>query len=205
MKTNIALLIEQSVNVIDTLNKGIRLTLDEQQFLCDKFKREEIKKHDYTVKVGDYEECLYFIETGILRYWTTPKSGDSSKEVTFWFSFPGEFANSYFSLKENVPSLINIQALTPCVIWKLSKKDLAYLYQTSLNINMIAKIVLEDALCRKIAREILLLGSSVEDIYKDLLMHEKDLIKSIPLKHIASYVGVTPQRLSQIRKNIKRT
>ena len=42
MKTNIALLIEQSVNVIDSLNKGLRLTPEEQLFFCEHFEREEI-------------------------------------------------------------------------------------------------------------------------------------------------------------------
>ena len=104
--------------------------------------------------------------------------------------------------KENQPSLIHIQALTDCVIWKLSKLDLADLYQTSLNINKIARIVLEDALCRKITRETLLLGSSAEAIYEDLITKEKELINNIPLKYLASYIGVTPQRLSQIRRKV---
>lgn len=202
MRTNIALLIEQSVNVIDSLNDGLRLTAEEQQFFCDHFEREELKRNEFTIKIGDYEKYLYFIETGILRYWTTPSDIDSDKEITFWFSFPGEFANSYFSLKENRPSLINIQALTNCVIWKLPRRDLTHLYQTSLNINKIAKIVLEDALCRKIHREVLLLGSSGEELYKDLMVKDKDLIQKTPLKYIASYIGVTPQRLSQIRKKV---
>ena len=47
MKTNIALLIEQSVNVIDSLNKGLRLTPEEQQFFCEHFEREEIKKNEF--------------------------------------------------------------------------------------------------------------------------------------------------------------
>lgn len=202
MRTNIALLIEQSVNVIDSINDGLRLTAEEQQFFCDHFEREELKRNEFAIKIGDYEKYLYFIETGILRYWTTPSDIDSDKGITFWFSFPGEFANSYFSLKENRPSLINIQALTNCVIWRLPRKDLTHLYQTSLNINKIAKIVLEDALCRKIHREVLLLGSSGEELYKDLMVKDKDLIQKIPLKYIASYIGVTPQRLSQIRKKM---
>lgn len=44
MKTNIALLIEQAANVIDSLNTGIRLTQDEQMFICEHFIREKVKK-----------------------------------------------------------------------------------------------------------------------------------------------------------------
>lgn len=202
MKTNIALLIEQSVNTLDSLNRGLRLTTEEQSFFCEHFKRDEIKKNEFSIRTGDLENYLYFIEKGILRYWTTTSQNDPDKEITFWFSFPGEFANSYFSLKHKEPSLINIQALTNCVIWKLAKQDLTNLYETSLNINKIARIVLEDALTRKIAREIQLLGLSCEEIYKELIMKNKNLIQQIPLKYIASYIGVTPQTLSQIRKKI---
>lgn len=202
MKANIALLIEQSANVIDSLNSGLRLTQEEQQFFCEHFRCEKIKKNEFTIKIGDYEKYLYFVESGILRYWTTLEENDPDKEVTFWFSFPGEFANSYFSLKVNQPSVINIQAITDCIIWKLPKKDLVDLYRTSLNINKIARIILEDALCRKINRENLLLGSSAENIYKDLVTRNKELLQNIPLKYIASYIGITPQRLSQIRRMI---
>lgn len=200
--SNIALLIEQSVNTIDTIDKGIRLTPDEQQFFCDHFKRQEVLKNEFTIEIGDLEKHLYFIESGILRYWTKDAEGDPDKEITFWFSFPGEFANSYSSLKTGAPSLINIQAMTNCIIWKLDKVDLAELYTTSLNINKIARIVLENVMIRKITRETLLLGSSCEQIYRDLITRNKDLIQNIPLKYIASYIGVTPQRLSQIRKKI---
>jgi hypothetical protein len=55
MNTNIALLIEQSVNVIDTLNASIRLTDEEQSFLCDHFERVEIDKKDFLIKEGSTE------------------------------------------------------------------------------------------------------------------------------------------------------
>lgn len=200
--SNIALLIEQSINVIDSINRGVRLTSEEQQFFCDHFERQEIKKNEFAIQIGDFEKYLYFIESGILRYWTKEAEGDPDKEITFWFSFPGEFANSYFSLRQGQPSLINIQALTDSVIWKLDKGDLTELYETSLNINKIARIVLEDVLIRKISRETLILGYSCEKIYRDLIDRDKELIKNIPLKYLASYIGVTPQRLSQIRKKI---
>lgn len=202
IRKNIALLIEQSVNVIDSLNKGLRLTVEEQIFFCEHFKCHNIKKNEFTIKIGDFENYLYFIEKGILRYWTISNKNNSIKETTFWFSFPGEFANSYFSLKENIPSNINIQALTDCIIWKIPKDDLVQLYDTSYNINKIARIVLEDALTRKITREIQLLGSSNIDIYREFIKKDREYIQQIPLKYIASYIGVTPQTLSQIRRKL---
>ena len=68
METNIALLIEQSVNALDSLNRGLRLTTEEQSFFCEHFKREEIKKNEFSIKIGDYENHLYFIEKRTLSH-----------------------------------------------------------------------------------------------------------------------------------------
>lgn len=199
MRKNIAIQIEESVNVIDSLNHGIRLTTEEQLFFMEHYERIELKKNDFVLKVNEKEGYLYFVENGILRYWLF---GKEDRDVTFWFSFGGEFANSYFSLKHNTPSAFNIQALCDTTIWRLKLADLDYLYTHSLNVNKIARIVLEDAFTRQINREICLLKQSPEERYKDLLQKEKHLIDHIPLKHIASYLGITPQTLCRVRKQL---
>lgn len=202
MKVNIALLIEHAINSIDSLNQGIRFTSEEQTFLCKNFECIKIRKNEFSIKTGNFENYLYFIEEGILRYWSSGNKKAVDKEITFWFSFPGEFANSYFSLKSQQPSVINIQALTDCIIWRLPKHKLADLYDSSLNANKAARIILENILLRKINREIQLVGFSSEEMYNKLFTKEKEFIEKIPLKYIASYIGVTPQTLSVIRKKI---
>lgn len=97
---------------------------------------------------------------------------------------------------------MNIQAITDCTIWKLSRQDLAHLYNISLNLNKIARVFLEETFTSLLHRETQLLGLSCEDLYRDLLNRNKGLIKEVPLKYIASYLGITPQTLSQIRRRI---
>lgn len=105
-------------------------------------------------------------------------------------------------MKSQQPSVINIQALTDCTIWRLSKQKLADLYDSSLNANKAARIILENILLRKINREIQLVGFSSEDMYNELFTKEREFVEKIPLKYIASYIGVTPQTLSLIRKKM---
>lgn len=200
MNKNIAIQIEEAINVSDSLNLSLRLTEEEQIFFAKNFKKEDLKKNDFVIREGEKEYYLYFIERGLLRYWATDYD---DKEVTFWFSIEGEFANSYLSLKDNQPSEFNIQALCNSTIWKLSREKLSYLYSTSLNVNKIARIVLQDALIRKIKRETSLLKLTAEERYKEFLEKEKYLLNTVPLKYIASYLGITPQGLSRIRKRIK--
>lgn len=199
MNNTIATLIENSVNVENNLSKGIRLTTEERQFFNEHFEKEDIKKNAFLIKEGEKEKYLYFIENGIVRYWTTNMK---LREITFWFSFSNEFANSYFSLMQSVPSAFNVQALCNSIIWKIKTDDLSLLYDISLNTNKIVRIVLEDVFTRKIEREITLLKLSPEDRYQELIKYQKQLIHNIPLKHLASYLGITPQALSRIRGRI---
>lgn len=199
MCKTIADLIEESVNIEDNLNHGLRLTVEEKQFFNEHFQRCEMKKNSFLIKEEQREKYLYFIEKGIMRYWTTNMK---LREITFWFSFSNEFANSYLSLMHNKPSTFNIQALCNSIVWRININDLSIIYAKSLNTNRIARIVLEDVFTRKIDREISLLKLSPEDRYKELIKCHKELIYTIPLKYLASYIGITPQALSRIRKRI---
>lgn len=199
MNNTIATLIENSVNVENNLDKGLRLTTGEKQFFNEHFKREVVKKNTLLTVEGEKEKYLYFIEDGIVRYWTT---NINLREITFWFSFRNEFANSYLSLMRSIPSAFNIQTLCNSIIWKIEANDLSLIYDESLNTNKIARIVLEDIFTRKINREISLLKLSPADRYRELIQYHKQLIYSIPLKYLASYLGITPQALSRIRRSI---
>lgn len=200
MNKNIALLIEQSVNVVDALNTNIRLTDEEQSFICNHFERIELNKNDFVTKKGSVENYIYFIETGVLRYWES--SIDNEKEITFGFSFSGEFAHSYLSLKNRTPSVFNIQSLCNSIVWRLDSSSLAFLYKTSLNVNRIMRVVFEDYITKKIVRELNLLKYTPEERYINLTKMNGELLQIIPLKYIASYIGVTPQALSCIRRRI---
>ena len=66
----IADLIEKSFNVEDNLNHGLQLATKEKQFFNEHFERTELKKKDFLIKEGEKERYLFFIENGIMRYWT---------------------------------------------------------------------------------------------------------------------------------------
>lgn len=200
MKTNISLLIEQSINIIDYSFQEFRFSREEQKLLCNYFKPFEIKKNEFIIKIGDLEKYIYFIEKGALRYWTQINEENTEKEISFWFSLPGEFASSYFSFKYNRPSAINIQALAKSYIWKINKQNFLSLSEYSSNISKIIRVVLEDLLIRRMNHEIDLLGLSGEEKYQKILRQNKELIENVPLKYLASYIALTPQRLSHLRK-----
>jgi len=197
MKRDIAILIEQSANTIDNLNGGLRFTREEQLFVCDHFEPVEILKNELLTRLGKVEKYLYFVEEGRLRYWVP--DGDE-REKTIRFAFDGNFACAYHSLRTGQPAAYNIEALTPTRLWRITGKDLTGFYSWSLTMNKVMRIFLEESCAQTDNRIDYLLDLSPRYRYESLLKKEKGVILLVALKHIASYLGITPQTLSRIRK-----
>lgn len=189
----------------DVINKQhprvkLRFTQEEKEYLLTHFKKQVIEKGTLLLKKGDKERSLYFLERGLIRIWL-PNPKDL-KEHTVRFIHERNFLNLYYALKHKEPALANIESTTDCVIWKISRDRLTHLMDNSLNVNKMARVYLEKLLDYNIKREIALLTKSPEERYIDLLSDKRRLVLNTPLKQIASYLGITPQALSNIRKRI---
>lgn len=163
------------------------------KIVCQKFP----KKH-LLLKVGQVENYLYFVEEGILRFYIPKEEND----LTFDFAFENSFTSGYSSFLTQTPASYQIEALTDTTIWRLTYEDLQSIYLNTVMGNKIGRIAGEDLFLRKTRRELSLLNDTAEQRYLNLFSQQPRLIKYIPLKYIASYIGITPQALSRIRKRI---
>ena len=161
---------------------------------------QEIKldKNATLLKTGKVENYLYFISKGIIRLYISKVESD----LTFGFLFENEFVTGYDSFLTQMPSEYEIETLTESVLWRISKKDLVEVYERINNGNIIGLKMAENMFLIKSKREISLLSKTAEERYLDLFIDRPKLLQKIPLKYIASYIGVTPQALSRIRKRI---
>ncbi|WDF53485.1 Crp/Fnr family transcriptional regulator [Mucilaginibacter sp. KACC 22063] len=155
------------------------------------------KKH-LLLAAGKTENYLSFIETGMVRFYI-PKE---TSELTFSFGFENSFISGYDSFLTQQPSSYNIETLAPTVLWRLSYHDLQSIYADTAIGNYIGRKASEELFLRKSKRELSLLNDNAETRYLNLFTEQPKLIKQIPLKYIASYIGITPQALSRIRKSI---
>ncbi|MDN5216005.1 Crp/Fnr family transcriptional regulator [Fulvivirgaceae bacterium BMA12] len=162
------------------------------------FHKRDYTKNEHILKVGEIEKYLYFIEKGILRSYVNRQYS----EITLEFSFHETIFSSYDSFLQRNESLINVQAITPASLWRINYDDLQKIYsQTSVG-NLIGRLAAEVLYMEKSSRELDLLTKSAEQRYLELFENQPQLIQKIPLKHIASYIGITPQALSRIRRRI---
>ena len=141
---------------------------------------------------------MYFITKGIVRFYIPREESD----LTFGFLFENEFVTGYDSLLTQTPSEYQIETLTDTILWKISHKDLEEVYERTGSGNIIGRKMAEKMFLIKSKRELSLLSKTAEKRYLDLFAERPKLLQQIPLKYIASYIGVTPQALSRIRRRI---
>ncbi|TXE20371.1 Crp/Fnr family transcriptional regulator [Psychroserpens burtonensis] len=170
------------------------------QFFMSKLQRREITKKTIFLKLNEIEDHISFIESGVVRLFI-PKE-DSEKEITFGFSFKDQFISAYDSFLTQTPSAYQLQALTGTTILSITYKDLQDVYNNTKMGNLIGRLTAERLFLLKSKREQNLLNLSAEERYLSLFKERPELLKVIPLKYISSYIGVTPQALSRIRKRI---
>jgi CRP-like cAMP-binding protein len=155
-------------------------------------------KYSIILKKGEVENYISYVESGILRLFIPKIEND----ITFGFVFPGEFVSAYDSFLTQTACRYQVQSLTGTKLWQISRQDLQEVYSRTKTGNEIGRKNAERLFLIKSKRELSLLTKTAEERYLDLFSERPELIQYIPLKYIASYIGVTPQALSRIRKRI---
>jgi CRP-like cAMP-binding protein len=176
------------------------ISKEDWDFFKSKLQRRIFSKKTIFLKINEIENHISFIEFGVVRLFI-PKE-NPEKEITFGFSFQNQFISAYDSFLTQKPSLYQLQTLTETSILSISHKDLQEVYKTTQIGNLIGRLTAERLFLIKSTREQNLLNLSAEERYLKLFKERPELLKVIPLKYISSYIGVTAQALSRIRKRL---
>ena len=116
--------------------------------------------------------------------------------------YENNFFSDYLSFLRQTPTQIKQQALEHCLVWSISYKDLQELYSRSTTGIYIGKMIAEELFIKKQTEQINLLTLTPSERYQKLLEERPEIIKRTSLKIIASYLGLTAEGLSRIRKRI---
>ncbi|NMH88035.1 Crp/Fnr family transcriptional regulator [Flavivirga algicola] len=176
----------------------VKLSDLDWQVFSSKLKKSVYNKKATILKVGETENHISFIEKGALLFFIPKLEND----ITFSFCFENEFVSAYDSFITRNPSTYEVKALTETILWRLTYQDLQDVYNKTEAGNVIGRIIAENLYLKKLRREQSFLNETPEERYLNLFVERPELIKKIPLKYLASYIGITPQALSRIRKRI---
>lgn len=176
----------------------VDLSDNDWNFFSSKLIKRVFDKNSIILLLNQKEDFLSFVEKGVVRKYV-PKEFD---DITIDFVFAGNFVTAYDSFLTRKPSSYQIESISDTIIWSISYNDLQEIYANTEIGNTIGRLASEDQYLKKSKRELAFLTKSAEERYLDLFVEQPILLKLLPLKYIASYIGITPQALSRIRKRI---
>jgi CRP-like cAMP-binding protein len=155
------------------------------------------RKNDIIQEIGSTCRTLYMVKSGCARifYW---KDGN---DITEHFSFPNELIVRAESLFTGKPTSKGIQAITDTELYAIDSLVLFRLYDQHNDIERLFRILFEQEYVNTIKRIESLQFHSAKERYLELLKSTQ-YVQHIPLKYIASYLGITQVSLSRIRADI---
>lgn len=184
--------------LIDHLSNRIDLDATDKKIITEYTFNKSFKKGEAITKQNNVEQNLYFILSGVVRLFFEREDRD----ITFNFGFPNHFISAFSSYLTKEPSLFYLEALTEVNAICIPKENLEYIYQNTGCGLHLARVFLEETIIYMSQRETDFMLLSPTERYLSLFERTPTLLQDIPLKYLASYIGITPQALSRIRSKI---
>jgi len=157
-----------------------------------------IKKNKDLQTIGHTCKTIYFIKKGVARIYYFKDGID----ITERFFFENNIIARVESLFTGKPSRKAIQILEDAEIIAINSTQLFKLYDTYPEIERLFRKIFESAYVETVNRIEGIQFHSAEERYNALLTEAPDVLMRVPLKHVASYLGITPETLSRLRKNL---
>ncbi len=165
---------------------------------ASKLKLRKFIKNEIIKDTDKIEPYLNFISTGSVGNFIANKG----TETCISLSVVNNFSSDYYSFLSQKTSVIYTRALEPTELLSISYNDLSNLYLKSSKGVWIGKAIAEQLFIQRQQVQIDLLTLTAEERYLKLLSEKPEVFQKVSLKYIASYIGVTPESLSRLRKKI---
>lgn len=182
----------------DFIKSKVLIEQSNLEVILSNFKHKSVRKGQSILKRGQIANQYFYIKSGALRFFY----GEFDQQLTAWVVFLDEFFTEISSLGPQKPTRFNIEAIEDTELLCIDKQDMEKLYKEFPAWQEFGRITWENMAIRMINQIISFQTLSAEERYLEF-MTNSELIKRIPVKQMASYLGITPNALSRIRKNIK--
>jgi len=188
--------------LIDYFNKILPLDDKEKAFVEEVFKERSVKRRQLILQEG--EICIHntFVLEGCFKMYFVD---DSGKEHNLQFAIENWWIGDIGSFHSEEPSKLHIEAMENSIILQIKKEDQLRLFVDYPKFNRIFRVLAENAMVGLQKRTIQNISSTAEERYLDFLKRHPQFFNRISNVQIASYLGVTPEFLSAIRKKIAKS
>ncbi|SEI91265.1 cAMP-binding domain of CRP or a regulatory subunit of cAMP-dependent protein kinases [Dyadobacter koreensis] len=186
--------------LIDYILRFGNLNKQQTDLIASKAKKFELKKDEYFSEAGKIPKQVGFVLDGVFRFCYFNNKGE---EITNYFIDGISFVIDYQKFHSQVIASEYIQAVTDCDMLIFSKKDWDELSNTIVGWDKIEAKIYQKCMTEAIDRRSPLVSEDATTRYLSFIEKFPNLVNRIPLSYVASYLGITQQSLSRIRKNIR--
>ncbi|REC46195.1 Crp/Fnr family transcriptional regulator [Chryseobacterium pennipullorum] len=189
--------------MFDLLYKNISryAVFSEEEFarFAAPFQLKKFKKREVVLKAGDY--CFFegFVVSGCFKVYYLNEKGF---EQILYFAVAGWWITDLDSFINHIPSILTIEALEDSEVLMISKKEKEHLYVTMPPIEKLFRIMNQQSSVALQRRILSLTGQTADKRYLEFLKKYPGLEQNLTQQQVASYLGITHEFLSKIRKKI---
>lgn len=178
-----------------------KVTLNEQEkaLMQNYFVPKRLRKRQYLLQEGDVCKNLAFVSKGLLRTYNVDDKGDEHMSI---FGWEGWWISDFNSFLTGVPAVFNIDAIEDSDVLLLSRENYEAITLAIPMMDRYFRILYQNSLVTKERRLMSSVTDTAEEKYLRLSQSNPDMIERIPQNLIASYLGIAPETLSRIRKNL---
>ena len=192
----------KTASLIQYFNQILPLNNKEIEIIKDSFSEMKIKRRQFILQEGEICKHNTFVVEGCLKMYLVD---DNGKEHNLQFAVENWWIGDIGSFHNEEPSQLYIEAIEKSVILQIKKEDQLNLFVNYPKFNRIFRVLAENAMVGLQRRVLQNISSSAEERYLDFLKRYPQLFNRISNVQIASYLGVTPEFLSTIRKKIAKS
>ncbi len=185
--------------LLQHLRRDIELEADQVDLLEPHVLVRELPKKGFLLKEGQLSRHMTFVAEGCLRRYSLDEAG---RENVLELAIEEWWINDLYSYLTQTPSNYYIEALEPCILCQIHRARLEELYRKVPLLETFFRIKFQNAYVALQRRTNHLLSESAEARYKTFLATYRSIEQRVPQYMIASYLGITPEFLSKIRKKL---
>jgi len=185
-------------SILKNVSKHISLEREEEEYFTSLLKPKAIPRKNFLLREGQVCKMINFVQSGALRAFFIDNEG---KEATIMFAIHDWWITDMYCFVTDQPAMQNIVAIEDSNVLQLKKADLEKLYIAVSKFERFFRIIMQNSYIREQLRVLHNLSLPAEERYNIFINKYPQLIPHVTQKQIASYLGITPEFLSIIRKN----
>jgi CRP-like cAMP-binding protein len=186
-------------SLISFFNSYVPLTEDEKKELRQRTKGQSLKRKEFILQDGQVCHYHTFVVTGCFKMYSVD---DTGKEHNLQFAAENDWITDLSSFYSEKPSKLFIETIEPSEIIQIEKKDLLFFFRYHPKFVRYFKVIFENKFIEMQNRVLQNISSTAEERYLTFLEQYPLLANRLPNIQVASYLGITPEFLSKVRKDM---